>query len=686
MDRMESMLNKRMDGMQNDMNQKFDNIQYSISRLTNLNTLQEKGRFPSHLPKSKGVHEVESHEGESSQVKDVKALITLRSGKKIEHPTPKPHVEKEEEMKKGKEMEDKGKMLKKSTSPPFPQALHGKKGVRNAAEILEVLRQVKVNIPLLDMIKQVPTHDWRKGSGESLARLGSKCEFASYSVYKQLGLGELKPTAITLSLADRSVKIPRGVIEDVLVQVDNFYYPVDFVVLDTDPTVKEANLVPIILGRPFLATSNAIINCRNGLMQLTFGNMTLDLNIFYMSKSKSLQEEEEGPEELCIIDTLVEEHCNQHMQDKLSESLVDIEEEEEAAVEKEIPKLNLKPLPVELKYTYLEENNQCPVVISSSQTKSQVKDASFNGIQAKLNQEGQKVLMYDTRLHIFPGKLNFRVNGYRLKPFMESFKSEKEQSTSLNLKKPKGNGFAGRGLPTVQNFLVKETSAKLAFCCQPIPQHCRSLCECVSQLRKWIWHTSATSQNSGINFAAGETRCEMKKRDFAPKHSDINFAAAKLTAKLLRNGKLLRNCRFVAELKLTPGLPFFLFIPVKNAAKRVSKSESHFRSPFIFFAKPRRPFLRSSSPLSNAGQRSISLKWHEREEQNLHLLRTAKESAKGAKSRLCSRTCSPAFAVETTTFSSEAGAPKPPARRYLTRSGGQPLKKKPGLRALNQLI
>ncbi|RVW67318.1 hypothetical protein CK203_063984 [Vitis vinifera] len=120
----------------------------------------------------KGVHEVESQEGESSQMKDVKALITLRSGKKIEQPTPKPHVEKEEEIKKGKEMEDKEseiseekkdsdstmnaipekelmkeEMLKKSTSPPFPQALHGKKGIRNAAEILEVLRQVKVNIP-----------------------------------------------------------------------------------------------------------------------------------------------------------------------------------------------------------------------------------------------------------------------------------------------------------------------------------------------------------------------------------------------------------------------------------------------------------------------------------------------------------------------------------------------------------
>ncbi|RVX03817.1 Retrovirus-related Pol polyprotein from transposon RE1 [Vitis vinifera] len=385
MDRMESVLNKRMDGMQNDMNQKFDNIQYSISRLTNLNTLQEKGRFPSQPNQNpKGVHEVESHEGESSQVKDVKALITLRSGKKIEQPTPKPHVEKEEEIKKGKEMEDKGseiseekkesdstikailekellkeEMLKKSTSPPFPQALHGKKGVRNAAEILEVLRQVKVNIPLLDMIKQVPMYAkflkdlctitrgltvnkkaflteqvsailqcksplkykdpgsptisvmiGGKVVEKALLDLGASVNLLPYSVYKQLGLGELKPTSITLSLADRSVKIPRGVIEDVLVQVDNFYYPVDFIVLDTDPTVKEANLVPIILGRPFLATSNAIINCRNGLMQLTFGNMTLDLNIFYMSKKQITPEEEEGPEVSQYMHNPGEQHMN----------------------------------------------------------------------------------------------------------------------------------------------------------------------------------------------------------------------------------------------------------------------------------------------------------------------------------------------------------------------------------------
>ena len=57
-------------------------------------------------------------------------------------------------------------------------------------------------------------------------------------VYKQLGLGELKPTSITLSLADRLVKIPREMIEDVWVQVDKFYYLVNFVVLDTDSVVK----------------------------------------------------------------------------------------------------------------------------------------------------------------------------------------------------------------------------------------------------------------------------------------------------------------------------------------------------------------------------------------------------------------------------------------------------------------
>ena len=147
----------------------------------------------------------------------------------------------------------------------------------------------------------------------ALLDLGSSVNLLPYSVYKQFRLGELKPTSITLSLADRSMKIPRGMIEDVLVQVDKFYYPVDFIVFDTDPIVKETNYVPIIIGRPFLATSNAIINCRNGVMQLTFGNMTLELNVFHLCKKHIHLEEEEGLEEVCMIDTLVEEHCDQRM-------------------------------------------------------------------------------------------------------------------------------------------------------------------------------------------------------------------------------------------------------------------------------------------------------------------------------------------------------------------------------------
>ena len=142
---------------------------------------------------------------------------------------------------------------------------------------------------------------------KALLDLGANVNLLPYSMYKQLGLGELKPTSITLSLADRSIKIPKGTVEDVLIQVDKFYYPVDFVVLHTEPTAVGANYVPIIRGRPFLATSNAIINFRNGVMQLTFGNMTLELDIFHLSQ-KHMQPVEDGPEEVCIIDTIQEEH------------------------------------------------------------------------------------------------------------------------------------------------------------------------------------------------------------------------------------------------------------------------------------------------------------------------------------------------------------------------------------------
>ena len=92
-------------------------------------------------------------------------------------------------------------------------------------------------------------------------------------------------------------------------KVDKFYYHVDFMVLDTEPMAESINQVPIILGRPFLATSNAIINCRNGVMQLTFGNMTLELNIFHLSKKdKPAEDKEHKSEEVCLSGTGVGKH------------------------------------------------------------------------------------------------------------------------------------------------------------------------------------------------------------------------------------------------------------------------------------------------------------------------------------------------------------------------------------------
>ena len=118
-------------------------------------------------------------------MRKVKAVITLRSGKEVDQPTSKPKHDEESVTEKGKSEEMKGKRkgksiekddrdsnvdeeperiviredtVKKHMPSPFSQALHGKKGTNNALEIFEVLRQVKVNIPLLDMIKQVSTY------------------------------------------------------------------------------------------------------------------------------------------------------------------------------------------------------------------------------------------------------------------------------------------------------------------------------------------------------------------------------------------------------------------------------------------------------------------------------------------------------------------------------------------------
>jgi len=67
-----------------------------------------------------------------------------------------------------------------------------------------------------------------------------------------------------------------------MIRVGEFIYPVDFIMIETKKVSNLARQVPVILGCPFLATASTLINCRNGMMRLSFGNMTLEFNIFNM--------------------------------------------------------------------------------------------------------------------------------------------------------------------------------------------------------------------------------------------------------------------------------------------------------------------------------------------------------------------------------------------------------------------
>ncbi|KAL0455801.1 UNVERIFIED_CONTAM: hypothetical protein Slati_0919300, partial [Sesamum latifolium] len=99
---------------------------------------------------------------------------------------------------------------------------------------------------------------------KALCDLGANINLMPYSIFAKLGMHELTPTIVTLQLADRSIKYHRGIVEDVLVKVGKFVIPVDFIVLD----MEEDKNMPLILGRPFLATSRALIDVQQGQLTL----------------------------------------------------------------------------------------------------------------------------------------------------------------------------------------------------------------------------------------------------------------------------------------------------------------------------------------------------------------------------------------------------------------------------------
>ncbi|GJR21682.1 DNA-directed DNA polymerase [Tanacetum coccineum] len=102
----------------------------------------------------------------------------------------------------------------------------------------------------------------------ALADIGDSISLMQYTMYEKLGLGEPKATRMSLELADRSIQYPRGITKNVLIKVDKFVLLNDFIILD----MLEDSRVPIILGRPFLATARAMIDVFNKKITLRVGD------------------------------------------------------------------------------------------------------------------------------------------------------------------------------------------------------------------------------------------------------------------------------------------------------------------------------------------------------------------------------------------------------------------------------
>ncbi|XP_076954750.1 uncharacterized protein LOC143629333 [Bidens hawaiensis] len=110
----------------------------------------------------------------------------------------------------------------------------------------------------------------------ALLDLGAYVSILPGSLYDQYEIGPLQKVKTIVVLADQTPMCPRGIVKDVIVKVGEFYYPVDFHVLDcvnnTQPTV--------IIGRPFLSTTKAIINCAKGTVRMRFGERKMSLKVF----------------------------------------------------------------------------------------------------------------------------------------------------------------------------------------------------------------------------------------------------------------------------------------------------------------------------------------------------------------------------------------------------------------------
>ena len=117
--------------------------------------------------------------------------------------------------------------------------------------------------------------------GRTLCELGASINLMPLSIFKKWKIGEIQPTLIRLNFEDRSIAKPEGNIEDVLVKVDKFMFPTNFIILDYEADRE----VPIILGRPlFLATCHTLIDVHQGEMTMCINREEVKFNVINAMK------------------------------------------------------------------------------------------------------------------------------------------------------------------------------------------------------------------------------------------------------------------------------------------------------------------------------------------------------------------------------------------------------------------
>ncbi|XP_023729171.1 uncharacterized protein LOC111876828 [Lactuca sativa] len=253
---------------------------------------QTQGKFPSQTEKNPKLNA---------------CAVTLRSGKNYKGPDQQ--EDEEEEIVVEQESEATEEVHKKDgpaeaevkiTPPPFPSRLKNMKKEKEDKEIMDFIRKVEINIPLLDAIKQLPRYakflkelctSKRKLKGNETVKLGNlsvpramldlgaSINVLPYSLFKTIGVGPLKRTGVIIQLDDCSLVHPKGVLEDVLVQVNELIFPADFYVLDMgdDDSPKSSS---ILLGRPFLKNARTKIDVYDGTLSMKFDGEVINFNIY----------------------------------------------------------------------------------------------------------------------------------------------------------------------------------------------------------------------------------------------------------------------------------------------------------------------------------------------------------------------------------------------------------------------